>query len=67
MRVQGAGLALRTHHLHAQVHAYRIKEGAPEGGVEQGGEKARRPFGYTGDDQILGELAWVPLSDVWLF
>jgi hypothetical protein len=65
LRVSNPALALRAHHLHHAAHPYQIPPGAAEEAGVGGGEP-RRPWGYTGEDQVNGRTAQVPLSLEWM-
>lgn len=59
LAVTSPSFAIRAHHLHQQEKVSIDPEKVEE--------KQKRDFGYTGKDQVNGDLAFVLLSDQWLF
>ena len=53
LTVTSPSFAIPTHHLHHHHHGEK--------------DEQQRRYGYTGQDQVNGKLAFVMLSDQWLF
>jgi len=65
MVVESPSISLRAIHVHRDKYYYRVEGGEEE---EEGEErKERGALSYEGEGQVVGETAYVQLSDQWLF